>query len=592
MARSLLCRPAPATPSGAIEKEISMRPQSSARMAMAPAAILVALGACGEFPAQDPGGAQSDPAVSSGDPTAGVQAIPSALCANPPPTPDPCTRILWPNGVIYYELTSTLSAADVMAITTATNQWSSVTSSRIKFQADSSRADRVRIVPGCSSQLGMNGTMSSIGAGCVGHELGHLIGLSHHHQRNDRDRYVKVDPTLLTCPSYNDNVVTCAARSPYSDFGTFDYRSTMLYKPTLKLCSVATAGEPCCMTATSAGCEFIKKADGTSIPVDATGPYAAPTSKDGSDVLEMYGYQLGWTKFFSLGKDVGSTKPLSPDIAPGVQISGSPAVTTQGGSGKLDSFFVGTDGHLYHRFYNASNSTNWSSYFDLGLPPWDPNPSAASWGAGSVFVFAADRSNLWMRQFASGAWQTWTPLTTPSPGICSAPTAVSWASGRLDLFVRGCDGEIWTMGSNNLNWGSWSRAVAAKPSGVTFVNRVAATSTGGGKIDLFMNSTNGHLWQTQRTTSGWTTQWNDSACCADSASSPAVTHSGSGQLDLVVKGNDGRLWWRRFSGGTWAAFRAIGGILNSDPAEVSNSPNHVDVLTVGSDGGPWHRWLN
>lgn len=551
-----------------------------------PTLVGLALCGCGEAPPM-PGEGEPGPIPSvSAEP---VERITSALCASPPPSPVSCTRPLWPDGTIYYQFNTNLPAADRTAVRAAMDKWENLTLNRISFVPDTVRANRARISPGCSTSLGTQSVNSFISGGCASHELGHLIGLSHQHQRNDRNRNITVDSTLLSCSSFNDNVVTCEARSPGSDFGVFDRKSTMLYLPTLAACASGQT-ESCCPAGGSPSCEFIKNADGTSIPVDGTGPNAAPTAKDGSDALELYGYQLGWSKFFSLGKDVGASNPLSPEIISGVRISGSPALTTQGGAGILDSFFVGTDGHLYHRFNSPNNNPSWSGYFDMGLPPWDPNPTAASWGTGSVFVFAGDRGSLWMRQFAAGNWQSWTPQSTPAVGICSGPTAVSWGPGRLDLFVRGCDGEIWTKGSNNLSWGGWFK-VSSRPSGVSFVNRVTATSTGNSNISLFVNASNGKIYQISRTSSGWGAQWTESGCCIDTDSSPAVAHAGSGKLDLVIK-SAGQFWWRRFSGGSWTPFRPLGGMMNSDPAAVSNSANHVDVLMVGADGGPWHRWLN
>ena len=82
---------------------------------------------------------------------------------------------------------------------------------------------------------------------------------------------------------------------------------------------------------------------------------ARATLQDGSNVREMYAYEYGCKKFFSMGFDVDATKPLSNDIAPGVAIKGSPALASQGGRGPLDTYVRGTNNHLYHRWTSGGN---------------------------------------------------------------------------------------------------------------------------------------------------------------------------------------------------------------------------------------------
>ena len=59
----------------------------------------------------------------------------------------------------------------------------------------------------------------------IWHEMGHVIGFFHEHQRNDRDLYVKVENPFLNTQDYK-----LINRLNYHDMLTYDYKSIMHYK--------------------------------------------------------------------------------------------------------------------------------------------------------------------------------------------------------------------------------------------------------------------------------------------------------------------------------------------------------------------------
>jgi hypothetical protein len=61
------------------------------------------------------------------------------------------------------------------------------------------------------------------------HEVGHALGLPHHHARPDRDNYIKVDFCELTALGVTQFQRRSAATP--ADVGPFDYSSTMFYAP-------------------------------------------------------------------------------------------------------------------------------------------------------------------------------------------------------------------------------------------------------------------------------------------------------------------------------------------------------------------------
>jgi hypothetical protein len=67
-------------------------------------------------------------------------------------------------------------------------------------------------------------------------------------------------------------------------------------------------------------------------------------------------------------------------------------------------------------------------------------PASATWGPGrlDVFVRGTD-SQLWHKWY-QGGWSGWEPL---GGILTSAPAATAWASGRIDLVVAGVGAAAW-----------------------------------------------------------------------------------------------------------------------------------------------------
>lgn len=76
----------------------------------------------------------------------------------------------------------------------------------------------------------------------------------------------------------------------------------------------------------------------------------------------------------------------------------------------------------------------------------------------------------------------------------SSPSAVSWADGRLDIFVRGSDDAVYQKTCANGAWSSWKslgRQIAPNTS-------PAASSQATGKLDLFFIGSDNALWHRVR----------------------------------------------------------------------------------------------
>ncbi len=176
---------------------------------------------------------------------------------------------------------------------------------------------------------------------------------------------------------------------------------------------------------------------------------------------------------------------------------GSGPVATSWGEGRIDLFFMDTSGNLRHCAYTAraGSSSSWSAWDNLGAPPAGFNkvqPCVVSWGTGrlDVFIRGSDQ-NLYHQWYdaSSGptAWaDAWENLGCPAGGLQGTPTACSWSQGRLDIFARGNDVDVdsnpvpalWHLWFD----GTWHRWESL---GAVIQSDPVAISWGNNQIDVF-----------------------------------------------------------------------------------------------------------
>ena len=140
---------------------------------------------------------------------------------------------LWPGGIIPYVIDPELINPHVLD---AIQHWNENTVIRLVERTDQS--NWVRFVPGrgcragwwtSSNTSGRQGAgialSKTCGFGGVVHEIGHIVGLWHEHQRNDRDSHVWVRPN-----PFDPNRINFQKKGKLGlDIGPYDYGSIMHY---------------------------------------------------------------------------------------------------------------------------------------------------------------------------------------------------------------------------------------------------------------------------------------------------------------------------------------------------------------------------
>jgi hypothetical protein len=221
------------------------------------------------------------------------------------------------------------------------------------------------------------------------------------------------------------------------------------------------------------------------------------------------------------------------------EITSRPAATSRG-TGRLDVFARLPDNTLGHREFNNGRWTDWESLggvltsapaavagvnerldvFVRGegdtlqwwsrdatqAAKWEPVPSANArdfrsepavsswgpgrldvviWGAGRAFPFSPIGWGLWHPSFENGNWSVaWHFLA----GIESTPTAVSWATDRIDVSVRGSNNNLLHYWWDGNNWNG------PDDLGGVLISAPALSSRGPNTLDAFVLGTDKQVW--------------------------------------------------------------------------------------------------
>jgi hypothetical protein len=207
-------------------------------------------------------------------------------------------------------------------------------------------------------------------------------------------------------------------------------------------------------------------------------------------------------------------------------------------------------------------------------------PAATTWGPGRLDVFVRGADNqLWHKSY-SGSWSVWQSLGSPPGGLGSDPAAVAWSAGRIDVFVTGVDGHLWHK-SYAGSWSGWENLSGG------IVGAPAVSSWGPGRLDVFVRGTDNQLWH--KSYAGSWSAWE--ALGGGLTSSPAAVAWGPVHIDVFARGADLAAWHIAYTG-SWSRFQSLGGALADAPGVSSWEVGRLDLFARGTDNHLYHQWFD
>lgn len=269
---------------------------------------------------------------------------------------------------------------------------------------------------------------------------------------------------------------------------------------------------------------------------------------------------------------------------------------------RLDAFVVDTSG----RTLTAATDDNfdhgpWRGWWEIQGGRAKPGAPIACVNRGpnrlDVFVVGTDGgiyTAAWDQNVANGAWRGWWRIGNVTAPQGSRIAAVSRSPDHLDIFVVDTNGNVmsaaWQTGDTQ--WRGWWHIQQGKAKAGAYISAVARSSQ---KLDIFVVGTDGGIytaaWDAAVSNGAWRGWWRVAGGSAPQGAPVTVVSRDPNKLDVFVVGNDGRIytaaWDAAVANGAWRGWWPVAGggaKLGSVISCASRDPNKLDIMTIGTDG--------
>ncbi len=307
---------------------------------------------------------------------------------------------------------------------------------------------------------------------------------------------------------------------------------------------------------------------------------AAPNASGGLDVFVHAVDDQLWVDSDTTGAWTGFA-PMTGNMR------SSPAVASNQ-DGRVEVFVRGSDNQLWHQWQwtvptSANPSGTWSGFYPMTGNMTD-SPAAIMNADGRLEVFVRGSDGELWHQWQSTPGGTWSRFWPMQGQMTGSPAVARNADGRLEAFVRGQDGELWHQYQVTPG-GGWS---GFAPMQGQITDSPAVTAYADGRLAVFVRGQDGQVWYQEQSFIGWT---GFSPLTGSILGTPAAARNSDGTLEACVRGSDSNLWcMKQNPNGTWPGFELIGGPISDTPFIATNASGTLEIFVRGTDWQMWHEW--
>jgi hypothetical protein len=235
---------------------------------------------------------------------------------------------------------------------------------------------------------------------------------------------------------------------------------------------------------------------------------------------------------------------------------------------RVDVFAIGADKNVHYTGWNGLTWTAWQKLSSTGN--FNTPPASVSWDANRIDVFATGTDNFLYHAFWTPSG--WNYMAKGGGNVSSAPSVISTAPNRLDVFYLDSSGKVTQNSFDGANWDTRHTiddTPVASPPAACFQkpDRIHVFARGRNANTLLVKTRMGNSW------SGW------KDLKVTLQETPAAASWGFNRVDVFAKGTDNGLKQLTGNGSTWASQWKPLDPISFPAAVVATAQNRLELFT-------------
>ncbi|MDX6602620.1 MAG: hypothetical protein QOF13_1822, partial [Solirubrobacterales bacterium] len=253
--------------------------------------------------------------------------------------------------------------------------------------------------------------------------------------------------------------------------------------------------------------------------------------------------------------------------------------------GRLDVFACSYDGTVAHRTLASGVWGEWEALGAGGSPAHCDGLDAVSWAPGRLDVFVRDGGNVYQRSYSASAWGGWSTIASPGNfAVSSLPSVVSRKEGDLLLFVRNGTSDLELRRFSKGAWGAWESL--GSPASLPLGTPEAIPNSYGDNAHPFVLGYGGNIFS-RRVFDGGAVIWQNQGGGPGTSNAAAIAHSGI--VDVYSVSGAGRMQVRRNAYELSTTWQDLGGwfrlaVMPRVVALAGASERSSALAAIGEDG--------